>query len=66
MQCGNAFCVYWHKDECSLDEISLDVQGNCECCIYVDIDERLLERKRKRFLFKLKLREAYKNKNKAK
>lgn len=66
MQCENAFCVYWYQGECSLREISLDIQGSCECCIYVDIDERILDRKRKRFLLKNNLCETDENKNKAK
>ncbi len=52
MRCENVFCVYWHNDECRLNEISLNVFGTCECCIYVDIDERLLKKRRAEFLEK--------------
>ena len=46
MQCDNRFCVYWSLKECTLDEVELDIQGNCLDCIYVDIDENLLIKKR--------------------
>ena len=43
MRCENLFCVYWINDNCSLDEIYLDIQGSCQSCIYVDINENDLE-----------------------
>ncbi|MBR6562352.1 MAG: hypothetical protein IKK70_00240 [Clostridia bacterium] len=46
MRCDNLFCVYWTEEGCTLDEISLDISGCCECCIYVDIDESTLRKKR--------------------
>lgn len=49
MQCDNIFCVYWSKEKCALEEITLNAYGTCESCIYVDIDEKLLERKREEF-----------------
>lgn len=42
MQCENEFCIYWARGACRLDSISLDVQGKCTCCTYVDIDEAIL------------------------
>lgn len=50
MRCENIFCIYCSRKECTLNEISLDVQGNCENCIYVDIDENILE-EQKRSIF---------------
>lgn len=50
MKCLNLFCVYWNEDECTLDEITLDISGACECCIYVDIEEKLLRKSREEFL----------------
>lgn len=46
MLCENIFCIYWKDRNCSLSEISLDIQGNCEKCIYIDIDENILENQR--------------------
>lgn len=42
MKCGNYFCIYNEGEKCILEEISLDIQGKCEECIYVDIDEKTL------------------------
>ena len=48
MQCENVYCIYCEKMECKLEEISLDVQGQCTECIYVEIEEELIaERKQK-------------------
>lgn len=47
MHCENLFCVYWSDDNCLLSEISLDIQGNCQSCIYVDVEDNLLGEKRK-------------------
>lgn len=47
MQCENEFCIYWAAGQCRLDAVTLDVQGKCTCCIYVDIDEATLQRYRR-------------------
>ena len=52
MRCDNIFCIYWTKNHCSLNKISLDIQGNCESCIYVDIEDNVLESYRKKLLSK--------------
>ncbi len=57
MRCGNIFCIYWNDNECSLDSISLDVQGICEECIYVDIDKAELKRHRDDLLIKYGLKQ---------
>ena len=54
MLCENLFCIYWEAEKCILDEISLDIQGNCESCIYVDIDPNLLQKERKKLLDQLR------------
>lgn len=48
MNCENNFCIYWEDGNCELDEISLDIQGRCMECIYVDIDEEVLSENRKK------------------
>ncbi len=54
MTCGNCFCIYWSDNKCILDDITLDIQGNCTSCIYVSIPEKTLEQKRKEVLKKYK------------
>lgn len=49
MKCENKFCVYWQEDACLLDEISLDSQGCCEECVYVNVEEEILNKKRTDF-----------------
>lgn len=54
MPCQNNYCVYWSDNDCILDEMYLDIQGNCESCIYVDIEESVLATYRKKHLDKFK------------
>ena len=58
MQCENLFCVYWSKDGCILNHVSLDVQGSCQEYIYITINDEYLEKAREMFL------ERYKNEDK--
>lgn len=53
MTCENRFCVYWRKDNCTLNEVRLDGMGSCEDCIIVEVPEELLEKKRTELLQKL-------------
>ena len=41
MNCQNNFCIYWDNKKCILDEISLNICGQCEECVLIDIDEEL-------------------------
>lgn len=50
MNCENNMCVYWNENKCMLEEISIDISGSCQDCIYVDIDEKILKAERKKFL----------------
>ncbi len=50
MRCENCYCVYWEKDRCILDEISLDMRGCCDECAYVVVDEAILLSERDRLL----------------
>ncbi len=52
MRCDNIFCIYWVKNNCGLDDISLDIQGNCKDCIYVNIEDEVLENYRQKLLRK--------------
>lgn len=50
MNCANRFCIYWTDEKCSLDSVSLDITGMCEDCIYVNIEESVLQTYRKKLL----------------
>lgn len=52
MKCENYFCVYEKDCKCILDSISLDVQGSCLSCVYVNIDDDILQRQKNKFLIK--------------
>ena len=52
MHCENRFCVYCAEDECRLDEIELDIQGSCKCCVYIEMTEAELQKKRDKLIFK--------------
>lgn len=43
MNCENTLCVYQEKGSCVLDEIEIDVTGQCSSCIFIDIPENNLE-----------------------
>lgn len=50
MLCENIFCIYWEKHHCCLEEISLDVRGSCNECIYINVDEDKLKEHRQAIL----------------
>ncbi len=52
MLCENLFCIYYSDGVCRLNEIELDIQGNCKYCIYVKISEKELQKKRDELLYK--------------
>ena len=41
-QCGNYFCIYWTESGCSLENITLDIQGICQDCIYIELEKETL------------------------
>ena len=47
MNCENEFCIYNQKEKCTLSKISLDFQGRCNECIYVNIEETQLKKIKK-------------------
>ena len=48
MRCGNDFCIYFSDYKCLRDDITLDTDGRCEQCMYVNISEDVLEEARER------------------
>lgn len=55
MKCENYFCVYQENGECRLDDIEIDILGNCDTCIYVDIPKTKFKK------YKEKLRKELEN-----
>ena len=54
MYCENHFCIYWTERGCTLDNVSLDMQGSCLECTYVNISEQVLKAERQKILKHLK------------
>ncbi|MDP4120057.1 MAG: hypothetical protein Q8876_03255 [Bacillota bacterium] len=50
MYCENLFCIYFENEKCTLDEISLNIQGLCQECIYVSIYKEILNEERQKIL----------------
>ena len=48
MHCENYFCTYWLDNACVLEQVSLDIQGSCQDCVYLSIEEATLAKKRAR------------------
>lgn len=40
--CENEFCIYQKQGKCILENIQLDIQGNCVECIYINVGEETL------------------------
>ena len=51
--CDNEFCIYQKEGKCSLEGIQLDIQGNCENCIYVNVEQEVLNSLKKEALGKM-------------
>ena len=47
MKCENLYCIYNDEDKCILESVSLDIQGKCKECIYVDITDDQLKKLKK-------------------
>ena len=47
MDCENIFCVYEKEGKCILQNISLDISGSCLDCVYVNINKKYLNTKKK-------------------
>ena len=43
MNCENILCVYEKDGHCILDEIELDIHGQCKECIYVELNLKELD-----------------------
>ena len=47
MNCTNKFCVYCDGKKCQLEEISIGMLGICEEFIFVNIEDEILNSKKK-------------------
>ncbi len=56
MVCENEFCIFQEKRHCTLNDIELDILGQCTQCIYVNIEEKSLAEMKKSHLKKLEER----------
>lgn len=43
MICENFLCIYEDEGKCILDEIELDVMGQCTMCEYINISDSTLK-----------------------
>ncbi len=50
VNCENCFCVYEENGKCTLDSIEIDINGSCTACVYVDIQEDVLNSLKKQLL----------------
>ena len=52
MQCQNYLCIYESNGACTLKEISLNISGTCDDCVYPSFDAQYLKREKKKLLKK--------------
>ena len=50
MICENKFCIYQEDEKCLLDEVRADIMGACTDCIYIDISDEELRKRKKEML----------------
>lgn len=48
IQCENRLCVYYQDHRCLLESITLDILGQCEACLLIDLTDREIARARQR------------------
>ena len=53
MKCENIFFVYESQGTCILEEIELDILGQCSQCIYATIDDETLKLAKEKTLRKM-------------
>ena len=55
MRCENLFCIYFNENFCTLDEITLNIQGICTNCILVNVEESILKTQRENLVSKFEI-----------
>ena len=59
MVCGNYLCIYFSKGSCLRDDITLDNDGRCLQCIYINMDDEKLEEIRAKMRENRKISDMY-------
>ncbi len=44
MNCENYLCLYWKNNNCILEDVSLNICGQCIDCMYINFKEEDLEK----------------------
>ena len=50
MKCENSYCVYQKQGKCTLDQIQINISGMCSECIYVDLEDSVLDKAKDKLL----------------
>ena len=50
MKCENFLCIYEEGGLCSLEEVTLNITGSCDDCIYPDLDPAYLKSRKQALL----------------
>jgi hypothetical protein len=55
LNCENYFCIYEENGKCILDKIELDILGQCTECIYVNLEQDVLNDAKQKLLKKYEI-----------
>ena len=50
LSCENEFCIYQKQGICILESIKLDIQGSCVDCIYIHVENDILNNLKEKLL----------------
>ena len=50
MKCENFLCIYEEGGLCTLEEVTLNITGSCDDCIYPDLDPVYLKSRKQALL----------------
>lgn len=53
VSCENEWCIYQKEGTCTLERVQLDIQGNCADCIYVHVEQKVLDDLKEELLRKM-------------
>ena len=54
LSCENEFCIYQKQGSCVLKSVQLDIRGSCLDCIYINIEEDMLNNQKEKILENLR------------
>lgn len=58
MNCDNIFCVYNLEKNCSIDNVTMDANGMCQDCIYINLEDKILNQQKLKILNRIKNKEG--------